>query len=100
MKSAKAANSLVQNPKLEKENLKAFIPTYRTVRFGIVKDIPQYFDKAELLQFFDAPYKVIEVKRLNRRLRINGETKYVPSRTICLKFAGQILSKYVYLCNR
>jgi len=39
IKSVKAANSLVQNPQLEKENLKAFIPTYRTIRIGIVKDI-------------------------------------------------------------
>jgi len=47
MKFAKAANSLVQ--KLEKENLIAFIPTYRTIRTGIVKDILQYFDESELL---------------------------------------------------
>jgi len=47
-------------------------------------------------------HKVIEVKRLNRRMRrmrVNGETNYIPSRTICLKFAGQILSKYVFLCR-
>jgi len=36
MKSAEAANSLVQNPRLDKENLRAFIPTYRTIRTGIV----------------------------------------------------------------
>jgi len=59
MISANAANNLVQNPKLEKENvfpfLKAFIPTYRTIRTGIVKDIPQHFDESNLLQFFDSP---------------------------------------------
>jgi len=49
MTLAKAANNLVQNIRLEKENLKAFIPTYRTIKTGIIKDIPQYFDKTELL---------------------------------------------------
>jgi len=34
MKSAKAANNLVQDPRLEKENLRAFITTYRTVKLG------------------------------------------------------------------
>jgi len=66
MKSANATNSLVQNPKLEKENLRAFIPTYRIIRTGIVKDIPQYFDESELLQFFDSPFKVVEVKHLKQ----------------------------------
>jgi len=99
MKSMKAANSLVQNLQLEKENLKAFIPTYRTIRTGIVRDILQHFDESELLQFFDSPFKVVEVKRLNRRMRIHSETKYIPSRTICLKFAGQILPKYVFFCQ-
>jgi len=99
MKTVKAANDLVQNPNLEKEKLFAFIPTYRTIRTGIVKDIPQYFDEAELLQYFESPFKVSEVKRLNRRIRINGEIKYIPSRTICLKFIGQFLPKYVFLCR-
>jgi len=39
------------------------------------------------------------VKRLNRCTKIDGEIKYIPSRTVCLKFAGQILPKYVFLCR-
>jgi len=99
MNSYTAANNLVLNPKLDKDNLRAFIPTYRIVRTGIVKDIPQHFEESDLLQFFDSPFKVVEVKRLNRRTKIDGEIKYIPSRTICLKFAGQILPKYVFLCR-
>jgi len=91
MNSVSAANNHVLNPKLEKENLRAFVPTYRTIRTGIVRDIPQHFEESDLLQFFDSPFKVVKVKRLNRRIKINGEIKYIPSRTICLKFAEQIL---------
>jgi len=61
MKSAEAANNLVQDPRLEKENLRVFISTYRTIRTGIVRDIPQYFDESDLLQFFDAPFKLVDV---------------------------------------
>jgi len=95
MTTAKAANDLTNNPKLEQEGLKVFVPTYRTIRTGIVKDIPQLMDDADLLKFFDAPCKVVEVRRLNRRIRINGKVKYVPSRTVCLKFAGQLLPKNI-----
>jgi len=76
MKSAKAANKLIQDPNLEKEKLKVFIPKYKTIRTSIVRDIPQHFDESDILQYLDAPYRVIEAKRLNRRMRINGEIKY------------------------
>jgi len=99
MVSAKSANNLVLNPNLPKENLKAFVPTYRTIRSGIIKDIPQHYEETDLLEFLDSPFKVCEVRRLNRRMRIEGETKYIPSRTVCLKFVGQILPKYVFLCR-
>jgi len=99
MKSAKAANKLIQDPNLEKHKLKAFVPLYRTIRSGIVRDIPQYLEEADILQFLDSPFKVIEVKRLNRRMKINGEVKYISSRTVCLNFTGQILPKYVFLCR-
>jgi len=99
MSSAKSANNLIFNPILAKENLKAFIPVYRTIRSGIIKDIPQHYDDADLLEFMDSPFKVVEIKRLNRRIRIDSETKFIPSRTVCLKFSGQILPKYVFLCR-
>jgi len=51
------------------------------------------------LEFFDAPCKVVEVRRLNRRIRINSEVKYVPSHTVCLKFAGQLLPRYIFFCR-
>jgi len=37
--SVKSADNLVLNPKLVKENLKAFIPVYRTICLEIIKDI-------------------------------------------------------------
>jgi len=99
MSTAKAANNLTCNSRLEKEGLKAFISIFRTIRSGIIKDISQHFNEVGLLEFFDAPYKVTKIGQLNRRIRIDGKTKYIPSYTVCLKFAGQILSKYVFFCR-
>jgi len=82
-----SANSLTNSAKLAQEDLKAFIPAYCTMRTDIVKDIPQYIDESSLLEFFDAPNKVIEVRWLNRHIRVDGKTKYIPSRTVCLKFS-------------
>jgi len=99
MNSAKSAISLTNNVKLAQEGLKVFIPAYRIIKSDIVKDIPQHIDESSLLEFFDAPCKVIEVRRLNRRIRIDDETKYISSRTVCLKFTGQILLRYVFFCR-
>jgi len=77
MISAKAANDLTNNPRLDKEGLKAFVPIYRTVRVSVVKDIPQHLDNDNILEFLDAPCKVVEIRRLNRRIRIDGETRFV-----------------------
>jgi len=43
--------------------------------------------------------KVLEIHRLNRRIRVEGEIKYVPFRTLCIKFAGQTLPQYVNIFN-
>lgn len=41
LRGMEAANRLVSNIELSKHKLKAFIPSYRTLRTGIIKDIPQ-----------------------------------------------------------
>ncbi|KYN29798.1 hypothetical protein ALC57_00749, partial [Trachymyrmex cornetzi] len=43
--------------------------------------------------------KILEVQRLNRRMTINHETTYIPSRTLCIKFAGQQLPSDITLFN-
>jgi len=46
-----------------------------------------------------SPVKFLDIHRLNRRVRIENDIKYLPSRTICVKFSGQSLSQYIYLHN-
>jgi len=44
-----------------------------------------------------SPIKVLDIHRLNRRTKIDNKIKYLPSRTVCIKFSGQLLPQYVYL---
>lgn len=97
LKSAPAANNLVNSPFLELQKLRAFIPSYRVLRTGVIKDIPTGFNDESILKTVESPLKVIEIKRLNRKVRVNGVISYIPSGTVCIKFAGQSLPKHIYL---
>lgn len=89
LKSAKSANNLVSSSLLDANNLRAFIPAYRTLRSGIVKDIPPSISIESIRNAIEAPtFKILEISRLNRRARVNGESKTVPSSTLIIKFAG------------
>ncbi|XP_077272816.1 uncharacterized protein LOC143903232 [Temnothorax americanus] len=89
--SATAANRLIDDQSLASYNLKSFIPSYKAMRTGIIKDIPQSLPIKDLLEKIESLPKPIEVHRLNRRVKIGDAYKYEPSRTVCIKFAGPSL---------
>jgi len=93
----KAANRLVENKSLIDRNLKAFIPLHRILRTGVIRDVPQDFTTEMLRESIASPIKVLDIHRLNRKVRIENEIKYLPSRTVCVKFSGQSLPEYIYL---
>jgi len=93
------ANRLVDDKSLSSYNLKAFIPAYRVLRCGIVRDVPQDITADVLKESISSPIKILEIHRLNRRVKVDNEVRYVPSRTLCVKFSGQSLPQYVYLFN-
>jgi len=73
MRNQEAANRLVTNEQLLIHKLKAFIPTHRVLRTGIIRDVPQDFSIETLRKFTLSPSKILEVHRLNRRIKIEGE---------------------------
>jgi len=94
-----AANRLVSNNSLSSHNLQAFIPSYKVLRAGIIRDVPQDVSVELIRESISSPIKILEIHRLNRRIKVDNEIRYVPSRTLCLKFAGQSLPRFVYLSN-
>jgi len=83
MRTYEAANRLVENKSLKDCNLKAFIPIHRILRIGIIKDVPQDFSTDMIRESIAFPVKVLDIHRLNRRVRVENEVKYLPSRTVC-----------------
>lgn len=95
--SAAAANNITTSPVLESYNLEAFIPAYRTLKVGIIKDVPIDLEEDVIQKEISSLTQILEVKRFKRRTNVNGETQFTPSTTVCVKFAGQVLSKFIYL---
>jgi len=93
------ANKLVSSDQLSVHKLRAFIPTHRVLRIEIVRDVPQDFSLEALRELTSSLIKILEFHRLNHRVKTEGEIKYLPSRTICIKFAGQFLPQYVTISN-
>jgi len=96
--ATKLLTSWFFNYSLSTHNLKAFIPTHR-IRLGIVRDIPQDFAVDQLKDSISSLYLVLEIHRLNCRIKVEGEFKYVPLHTICIKFANQSLPQYINIFN-
>jgi len=99
MSTYEAANRLIEDRSLAERNLKAFAPMHRILRAGIIRDVPQDFTIDMLKDSTVSPIRILEIHRLNRRTKIDNEIKYLPSRTVCIKFSGQLLPEYVYLYN-
>jgi len=99
LNSYEIANRLVNNKFLIASNLKAFISSYRVLRTGVVRDIPQDISLETLKESISSPIKILEIHRLNRRLKSGNDIQYVPSRTLCIKFSGQVLPRFIYFYN-
>jgi len=95
-KTYEAANRLVSNNSLTSHNLRAFIPSYKVLRADIIRDVLQDLSIELLRESVSSPIKVLELHRLNRRMKTDNTTRYVPSRTVCLKFT---LPRFIYLFN-
>ncbi|XP_011349239.1 uncharacterized protein LOC105286184 isoform X4 [Ooceraea biroi] len=53
-----AANSVINHPELTKLKLKAYIPEFKVLRSGIIKDVPQSLDMATMIKHMESSIKV------------------------------------------
>lgn len=95
------ANAFVVHKSLEKNRLKAFIPTSNVTRMGIIRGVPADWSPEEVMANISVPIgcgEIIKVRRLNFKQFINGSPEWKPSQTIVVTFDGQILPKRVFMC--
>jgi len=88
MSTYEVANRLIEDKFLASRNLKASVPLHRILRTGIIRDVPQDFTIDVLKDSVVSPIRILDIHRLNRRTKIDNEIKYLPSRTVCIKFSG------------
>ncbi|KYN12367.1 hypothetical protein ALC57_15482 [Trachymyrmex cornetzi] len=98
LRTALAANRLVDNSTFSKYNLKTFIPAFRVLRVRVIQDVLTEIDLESVLRHIEVPScKILDIQRFNRRTIIDGKTEYIPSKTLRIIFAGQILPHEVFL---
>lgn len=92
-----SANNFLTNNSLNKDDFKTFIPYNLVTCKGVVKGVDPTFPDEELLDACTCPYRILGMKRMNRREYTDGEVTYIPTGTVVFTFEGVILPRYVEL---
>lgn len=97
LKSIRDANKLINNDKLNDEHIRAFIPNNLLERKGIIKFVDTSFDDKYLFENIISPYRITEVKRLQRKIVKEDGHIFVPKQTVLLTFEGNVLPSTVFI---
>lgn len=97
LSNAQSANDLINDPAVKAANLVAFIPDSFLTCEGLIKGVPLDIDKEELISQIISPARVLDARRQNRKVTIDGETKLVPTQTFYLKFENRVRPDHVSL---
>lgn len=96
--TAAAANMFVSSAFLEQHQLKAYIPTSKIQRVGVVHNIDISITDEELRDYIKSEIIIIKVQRIVRRVKnAAGEIDIIPTKTVKIWFLGQSLPTRVYL---
>jgi hypothetical protein len=94
-KNVNEANQVLDDPVLDHHDLKAFIPSFRLMRRGIIKGIDEDISEEEILKELEAENQIVGVRRLSRRNRDpnrqENDPKWVTSKSVVITFSGQNL---------
>lgn len=97
LKSILDANLLVNNDKLDAENLRAYIPNHLLEKKGLIRGVDTRFDLQYLKDNIVSPAKIINLYRLHRKVENNSKTELIPKQTVVITFEGNITPSAVYI---
>lgn len=83
------ANNFLFNPQLNANGIISYIPQNFLTCKGIIKNVSSSINEEDLIQYAVSTSKIIEARRLNRKLVEGKSISYVPSNTILLTFDGK-----------
>ena len=95
-----AANELIGNEILKNNSLIAYIPTFFTQKKGIIRRVDTYFDDDYLKSAIQSHIKVVDVKRMKRRIVDDeGKSILVDRQVIIVTFLGNTIPEKVVINN-
>lgn len=94
--SFSAANQMINNELLTKNGLIAYIPKFYTQKKGLIRMVDTFFSDEFLLGHIESEKKVLEIKRLERKVIDNeGKEKIVKRQLVVLSFQGNSIPQCV-----
>ncbi|CAG9860868.1 unnamed protein product [Phyllotreta striolata] len=88
--TSKYANEFLDNDKLKEESKwESYIPASLVTSRGIIRDIDLSTSMEEIKNFGKASTKILDARRLNRRIANQQTVEYVPSETVLITFEGK-----------
>ncbi|XP_047021396.1 uncharacterized protein LOC124631200 [Helicoverpa zea] len=100
-KSPQDANAFLINNILPKNSFVASIPTFNITRMGVVTGVPTDLTEEEAQRYLQVPSgcgEILKVRRINRKMIIDGVTEFKSTETCVLTFDGQVLPPRVFCC--
>lgn len=97
--NGQAANEFLANPILDLSKYKAIIPTYNVTRMGLARGVPVDWSMDELIDSLVLPSGcgvVLKARRLSRKVINEGTVTWIPTQSVVLTFAGQLLPSKIY----
>lgn len=92
-----SANDLLCNNAFESEGFDLFIPKHLVTVQGLVWDVDPSLTIEELLMFIDSPFTITNIRRLSKRVQIDGQYVLKPISGIVITWEGTILPKKIKL---
>lgn len=95
--TAIAANEFAKNKDITEMGYEVFIPVSLITCRGLIRGVGKTITDEDILNNIDTKYKVVSVRRLNRRCVDGNEIKYLPTGTVLVTFEGKILPARIYI---
>lgn len=88
------ANSFLANHKLDRTKYTVFIPKYKVLKKGVLKDIPTEYTEEEISDMLETDYEVYDIKRMFRYNK--SEHRKVPLPLVTITFLANTLPEMLF----
>lgn len=90
-----AANACIKNKYILDKGYKIYIPYNLVTCKGIVRRVDPELEIKDLKYLIQSKYKILDIKRLNRKVIENDTVEFKPTGTLLITFEGTNLPKHI-----